>query len=168
MATYSVKKGTHDFKPNDSILPTWASAREFLVTLTPSMWWDANDPEWLYGKDIFDHNKLFGLTGYFSANNKNSIMWSFRPWEEINQFEATPYINNRDGSFETGPPIIVNSGEVHKLKVDWERRNAVFYVAGEEHFRFAKRRPWVLRKLSAWIGGNRPALRDMNLEMTEV
>jgi hypothetical protein len=165
MAVFSVDKGKHDFTPNWFPLPYFNRTISRKVILHENCWFSLEDEDYNGGNDVKDWNKIFGLTSYTLSNTDYSMIFAWRPAAEKNTFEITAYVNPKDGGkFETGTPIIVKAGEQVVLTIKWGV-NAVFSVYGNEAFKYRGRRPWVVRKIGPWFGGNQTAHKDMSLEI---
>lgn len=103
--TYNVKAGKHDFKPNSIPFPfLGAREYEFYIRFDSSAWWSIEDEDYPHGNDIYDWNKIGGLTNYLSANNKQSVLIGWRPSPEYMVMEITAYVNDKSGGFKAGPP----------------------------------------------------------------
>lgn len=180
MVKQSVKKGRHDFKPNNHKPFTWKSKISVKFSLTESMWFSREDPDYPHGNDVKDWNKLAGLTWFFSGNTKHSLMLAWRPVEEEKgAFEITGYINPAEGKFEAETIMYVVAGTEYEGEVVWVSDQAVFKLRGvgatQYHFvslplprPAPKWKSWLrfYRQIGPWFGGNRPAHKDMTLHLT--
>lgn len=166
---YTVKKGEHDFKPNP--LPSLHFSREIekIIVFDESCWWDKENPDYFGGNDIYDWNKAFGLTSAFSLNNSYSVMIGWRPSKKKNIMEVTWYINHKDRSFDSGGLEYIEEvevGEPIKCSIKWRRGlGAWFYYGTKRYADINFKRPWFVRQVSAWFGGNQRAHKDMSLSM---
>lgn len=112
MKTYTIKTGQSNFRPIDwPGLICRPKGFEFTVNFDESCWYSEEELEG--DQDYHDQNKLIGLTGFFSANNRNSCMVSWKPAREKNKMELRLYINDKSGNFEYTDPIIIKCGETY-------------------------------------------------------
>lgn len=162
---YCVKLGNHDFKPNDFPLPL-AGINNYsaYVSFDSTCWWSIEDEDYPHGTDIFDWNKIGGFTNYFSANNRQSVLYAWRPDKTYNRIQVTPYVNDKKGGFIAGDPMSVPVDSVVWLFAHWEG-NLVTYEYGGGIWEHNIRKPWMLRKVGPWFGGNQAAHNDMKLSM---
>lgn len=165
---YRVAAGSHDFLPNDFPAPHFG-ADQYTVDLmfNPSCWWSEDDPTYTGGRDIKDWNKIGGMTNFFNANSTHSALLGWRPAEELNIMEVTAYINPRSGRFQTGPILQVPVDQPMQAEIKWNA-DSVHFEYGELSFSYSIEKPWAIRKVGPWFGGNQEAHRDMLIKMNAV
>lgn len=156
---YVVKESRHDFKPNKIPLPIIGiRAYEVVLKFDSTCWWGIEDVDYDHGVDIRDWNKISGATNFFSASNKQSALLGWRPSKVYNKIEVTAYTNARDGTFRTGPVITVPVDSQLVLGFKWEKDSVVYQYAGVVHAE-ALKRPFLVREVGPWFGGNQKAHR---------
>mgnify|MGYP000913140173 CR=1 FL=1 len=75
--TYKIEAGKQNFSPKEPVCPQFGvDGFEIAVRFPASAW--VGLEEWKGDKDWYDWNKLKGETGYFSPNNKSSVMIAWR------------------------------------------------------------------------------------------
>jgi hypothetical protein len=162
---YAVEAGEHDFKPNDFPAPYFgADTYQATFSFTPSCWWSIEDEDYTGANDIYDWNKIGGMTNYFNANSTHSVLLAWRPAKSSNVIEVTAYINPKSGRFVTGPVVSVPVGERMQAQIKWSADNVQFDYGGAQ-FTHAVEKPWAIRKIGPWFGGNQPAHRAMQIKM---
>lgn len=159
MTTYTIQPGRKAFKPISYRPIWWWPGRTFTFSfqLTASCWF------WIDGDDdMGDWNKGFGITSYFSANNRTAIMWAWRPVAG-GKFEVCIYVNWDDGDwfildvFKVKPMDRVTM-RIKRTKRGWfevERQ-------GRQTAVFALDAPNLFRPISPWIGGANNEPGDYN------
>lgn len=171
MKRYTVKKGSHDFKPNDQTLFSFNRKLTFECRLTESMWFSREDPDYDGGNDVEDINKLCGITNRITGNNSQSAIIGWRPNEkEKNSFEIVAYINHRNKSFHFEHLGYFKAGEDLEGFIRWSYRKVSFAIKRKgEKSQYLKnlnlKRPFLRGEIGAWFGGNRAAHKDMELYM---
>lgn len=162
---YRVEAGTHDFRPNDfPSLRFGADLYTVDLQFTPSCWWSREDTDYAGGSDIKDWNKIGGMTNYFNANSTHSVLLGWRPSESSNVMEVTAYINPKSGRFVTGPVLQIPVGRLLHAEIKWYA-DSVRFEYGDLSFSHPLEKPWAIRKVGPWFGGNQPAHREMLLKM---
>ena len=104
------------------------------------------------------------MTNYFNANSTHSVLLAWRPAKASNSIEVTAYINPKSGRFVTGPVISVPVGESMQAQIKWSVDSVQINYGGAQ-FTHAVEKPWAIRKVGPWFGGNQPAHRAMHLKM---
>ena len=165
---YRVDQGTHDFKPNDAPTPYFgADIYTASFSFDPSCWWSIEDEDYSGGQDIHDWNKIGGMTNFFNANSKHSALLAWRPGKAANTIEVTAYINPKRGRFVTGPVVLVPVETRLDAQIRWSADGIRFEYGGEQ-FDYPLERPWAIRKVGPWFGGNQVAHKEMVLRMESV
>ena len=101
MKQYTIQTGKQNFKPCEPIWPKhYPSGFRFRAVLDASCWWSKED--WKGDKDRNDWNKLCGMTGAFSRNNRRTAYIAWRPADIENTFLVTAYTNDKKGGFMWG------------------------------------------------------------------
>lgn len=172
---YRVEKGRHDFKPNNGAWITGKNKIEGAFSFTESMYFHIEDPDYPHGSDVYDWNKIAGLTWFLSSNSNWSGMLAWRPNQgKRNSFEIGAYVNRRGGSFDFKTIRIVDVGQTVFFQLIWVSDTVVFKtrIEDETDFQFLqmplKNPPWwfpYFREIGPWFGGNRPAHKDMTFEL---
>lgn len=172
---YTVEKGKHDFKPNNQAWITAKNKIEGSFRFTESMYFTQEDPDYQYGVDAKDWNKIAGLTWFLSSNSNCSGILAWRPNEkEKNSFEIAGYVNPRSGGFKAQKIINVFTGEVVQFQLIWTGGLMTFKTKTEqaEDWTFTQialnNPPWwfrFYREIGPWFGGNRTAHKEMRLEL---
>ena len=163
----TVRKGEHDFKPNEINLHFGNFDLIWKVGFTPSCWYDS------LGEDNADWNKAGGIGKMLTANNKNAVMLGWRPMLGVpGAFQAVIYVNNNWGEFVTGTPNRVGQYEEAFIRIKrWGSKLSVYagYIIVSEkrlittdHMEVFDM-TGILRERGAWFGGNRTAPQDMEL-----
>lgn len=175
MKEYTVQKDNHDFKPNDQRFFSWKSKVKVRFSLTQSMWFSREDPDYQGGNDVFDWNKIAGVTGFFSSNSTNALMFAWRPAEELEgTFEIAGYVNDKDGAHSGETILFATVGTEYEGEAVWSGDYAVFKLreVGEDEFSFVSmplnRLPWYkrfYREIGPWFGGNQKAHKEMKLNL---
>lgn len=162
---YVVEAGSHDFLPNDFPAPLFG-ADTYTVDLkfSPSCWWSAEDPDYTGGRDIKDWNKIGGMTNFFNANSTHSVLLGWRPAETSGMMELTAYVNPKSGRFVSGPVLMVPVDQALQAQIIWYA-DSVRFEYGEISFTHPIEKPWAIRKVGPWFGGNQTAHREMTLMM---
>lgn len=163
--TYRVEKGDHDFLPNDFPAP-YFGADHYTVDLvfTSSCWWSRGDADYNGGVDIKDWNKIGGMTNYFNANSTHSVLLGWRPAESPEVMEVAAYVNPKSGRFQTGPVLQIPVDRTLHAEIKWDA-DSVRFEYGDQSFSYPLSKPWAIRKVGPWFGGNQPAHRKMLLKM---
>ncbi|PHN03647.1 hypothetical protein CRP01_25655 [Flavilitoribacter nigricans DSM 23189 = NBRC 102662] len=162
---YRVEAGNHDFRPNDFPAPHFGADHYTAdLTFTPSCWWSQEDTDYTGGRDIYDWNKIGGMTNFFNSNSTHSVMLGWRPAATANTIEVTAYINPKEGRFVTGPVLQIPVNRPLHAEIKWAS-DTVYYEYGNLSFSYAIPKPWSIRKIGPWFGGNQPAHREMFLKM---
>lgn len=164
--TYRVVAGQHDFTPNDFPAP-YFNADTYIASFAfdASCWWGIDDEDYTGNRDIYDWNKLGGMTNYFNANSTHSVLLAWRPAAEPDLMEIVAYINPKSGRFVSGPELTWPVGEpLNNARIEWQA-DSVHFEYGTVRFSHALERPWAIRKVGPWFGGNQTAHRDMELRM---
>lgn len=158
---YAVKAGKHDFTPNAFPFPYFGVREyEFSIRFDSSAWWSIEDENYHHGTDIFDWNKVGGLTNYLSANNKQSVLIGWRPAPEYMVMEIAAYVNDASGKFKFGPArkIAVETSATGTIK---QFGDVAYFNYGDTIVSMTAKKAFVTREVQAWFGGNRPAHKDM-------
>lgn len=162
---YLVTAGNHDFKPNDFPSPHFgADTYTADFYFAASCWWSAGDEDYHGGRDIEDWNKLGGMTNFFNANSTHSVLFGWRPAKRPATIEVTAYINPKSGRFVTGPVVQVPADVPMSGRIYWAA-DTVYYEYGAISFQHPLEKPWAIRKVGPWFGGNQTAHRAMRLFM---
>jgi len=171
---YTIKPGQWNFRPLEPIRPRFG-AKGFYgsVVFHESAWFDWGDD-----KDEKDWNKLKGLTAYFGPNNRHSVIIGWRPTDEKNVFELTPYTNYpRSAATYEREGIKVRAGEEVFFECDINAFSADYVIKTDSGailratHNFWKR--WIYREIGTSIGGanNSPgefggkATQEMKIEI---
>ena len=150
MTTYTIQPGRKAFKPISYRPFFWWVGR----TITFSFQLGANCWYWFEGDDdMYDWNKGFGLTGYWTRNDRSAIMWAWRP-EGLHPFQMCTYINHPNGKREVIEPFTTNHIAENEIRIT---------RLGKDHFgvdhngeivaNVNVNLPWLFRPISPWIGG---------------
>lgn len=151
MSEYTVQAEKQNFKPNESFLPYIApKGFEVLAYFDSTSWYSLE--EWAGDRDWYDWNKLSGLTNAFTANNKQTVMYAWRPDSTAYLIQVAAYTNDKRGGFTAGPVELVPCGELFIGKVNWTSEVAR-YTYGETAIDHKITRPYVVRHTGTWIGG---------------
>lgn len=162
---YSVVTGSHDFKPNEAPLPFFgANTYTADLSFAPSCWWSAEDEDYSGGRDIRDWNKIGGMTNYFNANSTHSVLLAWRPAPSFHWIEITAYINPKEGRFVSGPVLSIPVDTPVHAQITW-LADTVRFEYGDSLFVHPLPKPWAIRKVGPWFGGNQTAHRDMSFRM---
>lgn len=172
MKEYRVKKGQHDFKPNDQAFVTHKNKCDWKFQLTESMWFTREDGEYPYGQ--YDGwNKLgMGVTWAFSSNSNRSCMVAWFPDETLkNRFTIVGYTNDKKGNWDAEELLNVGIDKVYEGQTIWVGDKVVFKIREEgsqDDYKFLTmpmpRIKWLklYRGIGAYYGGQYPAFKDMN------
>lgn len=150
MKTYTIRPGQWNFNPLESWFPRRARGFMGSVIFDSSAWWSIDD--WQGDRDIFDANKLKGLTCYFSANNYNSAMIAWRPGSKDNVFEVFAYTNYPGSEWKTGPIVKVEAGQKLHFQARIDRKQVAYNIE-EKKITHPFRRCWFYREVGTSIGG---------------
>lgn len=115
MKTYRTVIGKKDFKPSDSSIKPICNWRKRSYKWTVKFHEDAKYE--LPGSQQGDWLKGGGITKYFSANNKDSVMWAWRYDIEKDLIEIALYINNKNKSKIWKSAGFVKVGEKFTIKL---------------------------------------------------
>jgi len=150
---YTIKKGKQNFKPLDNFLPKFGKKRfEVTFVFDESCYYSLND--WGGDNDFYDLNKLKGVTNFFSANNKQSVMLAWRPVKDaLNTFDIFAYVNQKNGDFSYSWLGHVMAGIEETFWLEWEKSKAIFGWKNETYWEEEIKRPCVMRGIGTWIGG---------------
>lgn len=171
MNKYKVLEGKHDFLPNNHpLFCGYKSEGEFI--LGSSMWFSREDPDYPFGVDVDDWNKIGGgITWAFTGNANRTCIPVWRPHEEKkNHFEIGAFVNDKKGNFIAKQLFIVEAGKKVEYRLTWLKKVARFQfkVEGQSEWIWqdlALKRPpgWLrfYRPIGAWFGGNRFAHKNM-------
>jgi hypothetical protein len=160
---YWVTAGNHDFLPNDFPAPYFGADHYVAdIMFTPECWWSREDADYEGGSDIKDWNKIGGMTNFFNANSTHSVLLGWRPSDRPNVMEVTAYINPKNGRFVNGPIYQVPVVQSLRAEILWFT-DSVRFEYGDLSFSYPLGRPWAVRKVGPWFGGNQPAHRDMSI-----
>lgn len=169
---YTVEIGKHDFKPNNQSWFTASNKLSGYFMFDESMYFTSEDYDYPYGNDSYDWNKLCGLTWFLSGNANWSGMLAWRPnQKEKNVFELAGYVNPKSGGFEYSKLMDVKAGEKFFYKLTWVADRMVFKIIKDKENYFEmplKNIPWwfsFYRQIGPYFGGNRPAHKNMKLEL---
>lgn len=162
---YKVVEGKHDFKPNDFPLPYFGVSKyEFSIRFEASSWWSIKDEDYEGGNDIHDWNKIGGMTNYLSPNNKQSVLMAWRPDTAYNVIQIAAFTNDSKGGFKAGPPRKVKVGDHATGNIKWFGKVA-YYSYGDTIVKHRTSKPFVVRKIGPWFGGNQTAHKTMYLHL---
>jgi len=166
--TYSVKRGSHDFKPTDSfyLVAPWGKEVNFKVKFSD------NCAYYLSDGDQKDWNKGGGFSFSLFSNLKNSVMWAWRYAPEIRKMELSAYWHEKGKAHyaetENFEPVIVDFNEEIEVRiykpgvhwfVDFTRKNGSLYSVNTEM------KGWPIRPIGLYFGGNKPAPKDMEVSI---
>ena len=151
---YNVKKGNHNFTPNESLWPVYRP-KGFKVTavLDESCYYSKEDWTLDYDRDWHDWNKLKGITNFFTANNHTSALIAWRPDEKENHFQVAAYTNYPKSKWIVGDPVIVEAGQSFSATVELSRRKVKYTIEGQVTEHSFVRRIWMGRRTGTWMGG---------------
>lgn len=162
MKPYWIEPGQQDFQPFE--IPCIVPVRGFrtLKDITWNFQFNKNCwYNWLPDKDQHDWNKLVGLTDFFTANNKTSIMVVFRPFVEKEGFmELTLYANDSSGKFEYIKTMMVVPVETPIKAVLTPLPDRMWELSIECEGKIKKGRlkldkaPSLMRGIKLWMGGD--------------
>ena len=163
--TYKVVKDKHDFLPNSIPFPFFgASEYSFSIRFEPSIWFGIEDEDYSGGNDIKDWNKIGGMTNYLSANNKQSIMMAWRPDTAYMVIQIAAFTNDKNGGFVAGEPELVKVGDYVEGEIKWFGSTAYYYY-GDQIVKHKSKKPFIIREIGPWFGGNQTAHKDMYLHL---
>lgn len=162
---YSVVKNKHDFRPNAFPIPYFgAKEYQFSVRFEPSCWFGIEDQDYQGGNDVKDWNKIGGMTNYLSANNKQSVLFAWRPDTAYMVIQVTAYTNDSKGGFVAGEPATVKVGDYVEGKIKWFG-NTAYYYYGDQVVKHKSKKTFIIREIGPWFGGNQTAHKDMYLHL---
>lgn len=158
MKQYWVEEGKQDFQPSE--IPCIIPLR-LLKDITWNFSFSANCwYNWLPDKDHYDWNKLFGVTDFFTANNRSSVMEVFRPFAESEGFmELAMYTNDSRANFKQSNVLLVCpvKEEVMSKLTPLSNRNWKLDIQCKdkkvEQIMSLDKNPFLLRCIKLWIGG---------------
>ena len=160
---YSVEIDKHDFLPNALPWPYFGAREyEFSIRFDSSAWWSIEDQDYHYGNDIYDWNKIGGLTNYFTANNKQSVLVGWRPSPDWMVMELAAYVNDKYGGFKAGPARLVPVGIDTRGKIN-QFGSVAYFAYGDTIISLPAKKAFVTREVDVWFGGNRPAHKAMTI-----
>lgn len=156
MTHYWIEPGKKDFKPFE--IPCHCPTRlikrvDYKFYFEENCWYD-----WQGDQDIFDMNKLGGVTDAFSANNRTSVMLTFRPSSIQGNTDVFLYFNKKDGSFSISPKLFtlepkqLVSGSLIRNGRKWT------FVSGDVEYSFTwDKSPFITRVITPYFGGENNA-----------
>ena len=171
MATYRVKQGKHDYRPNKFWIKKGQHKFRYHVVM------DENNVYDLVDEDQHDWNKGGGISNYLWSNFKMSCMWGFRFNKESNLFEHAGYFHRNGDVLYPGrgfdPTKIVSTDLGEHFIVDVvmkkSQMSVIFYDIQEnvrETYEVDKpKHRKYSREIGSWFGGNETAPRDLSFEM---
>lgn len=167
---YTVFEGKQDFQPNDTdLIPGSPKKVTWVVTFYPSCYYN-----WLPDNDHYDMNKGGGWTEAWTANNKNTIMWAWRPAADTTLMEYVAYYNNPNGGFQFLTEVFrVGLDEEFWVTIEPINGTWVFSSTHIEPFDTEIEVSNSVRLVGLWIGGANnaegpyggKASQDMTLRM---
>ncbi len=111
MKQYCVKVGQTNFRPIDNPLPRFrCKGFAVQVRFTEDAWWSIDEVGG--DADHYDELKLKGLTNFFSANNEDTVWYTWRPLPEKYTWRVTPYLNYPKSKAVFGDPVTVTLQDV--------------------------------------------------------
>lgn len=151
MQEYVLTAGRQNFRPNESIRPRFDADTMIVVArFDPSAWWSLE--EWDGDRDWYDWNKLKGLTAFWSANNKQTAMFAWRPGPTPDTWQIVAYTNDEAGGRKVGRPITVGKDDLFVGYIYWSEQE-VTYRYGDQVVSHLLERPGMLRETGTWLGG---------------
>lgn len=166
--TYTVQKGSHNFKPD-----TWAP-----IWWKKGIHWNATFKEGcsynLVDEDQKDWNKLVGITYSFNPTKK-TVMVGWRWNRERNKIELNAYYHVNGNRYFTEPLARISLdekcwGNIKITKKNYEVDIMTISRSGKTTFKkhtypHRKNPRWIGRLINPWFGGNEKAPNKMKLEM---
>ncbi len=170
MVTYSVHTGQTNFRPLENPLPRFNAKGFELEFLFHKGGWCSRE-EWGGDQDYYDWQKLKGLTGFFSLNNRNSAMFAFRYGEQEESYQIAPYTNFK-GRWKVSQEIIILAGQPVTVQAVFGKDKVTYYY-GPLRVEHDFKRRLVMREIGTYAGGanNAPgphggqAFKDMKIDI---
>lgn len=171
MQTYTVRKGQHDYKPNNF----WINRRywrfRYKVKMGHDNVYDLGD------EDQNDWNKGGGISNCIWSNHKMAAMWGFRWNIKMGFYELGGYFHRNNEilypgrGFPSDKFVIANIDDTVIIDVLMRKRKMsviIYDHMGEilEVYNVDKNKHrWLSREISAWFGGNEVAPRTLSFDM---
>lgn len=188
MKTYKTVIDKKDFKPKDSNFWPISNWRNYKYVWTVKFHEDCRYT--LPGNEQKDWLKGGGITKYFTANNRNSIMWAWRYVPEKDQIEIALYINDANKDKKYKSVAFVDLGKEFDIELYLDRKqngkikdeivytyltlNVITKEANPTKIKTAffpliDIKPMIhfyfSRKIGLWFGGTLPANKVMHVDV---
>lgn len=154
-----VQRGKHRFTP-----PVWGL--HIGKSMTRTIVFDKSC-RYDIGAEQDDWNKLFGKCG-LSGPHRNSFRFAWRYNKKLDLIDIAAYwyINGKRSFYKLGELDFNRSYEFRIVEQFMGSRNGVYwYINGQDHFVLPAKLPYIGWKLGPYFGGNRPAPKQMKIEI---